>query len=198
MFAALVAEVTLRDGGATANAHTREFLGTPDTPTYVVGGLAPTREYDVRGFGPNEAYAALSQWATGAAWVGTWVDGGKVHVDLVDLWSSRDAALATATFRSERAVYAAHTGETLWTPGNGPEETTGPSDLEDPALLMLEDAARFDDGDDRRKRLARVRGVTVNEISDAEVLESFQGTARNGQPYDTRYDCHVCGKRGGH
>jgi hypothetical protein len=196
-FAALVAEATLRDGGVTVNAHTREFLGTPDTPTYVVGGTVPVRTYDARGFGPNEIFETLSRVASSLdagliasseTWVGTWVDDGTVYVDLVDLIDNYDDALSAAVQRGERAIYAAHTGETHWTPGNdpnspeswaraivdagkAPDTDTGPSDLEDPAALMAEDA------------------------SDES---SFIDTARNGRAYDTRYDCHICGRPGGH
>jgi hypothetical protein len=191
-FASLVAEATLRDGGATVNPLGRRWLTTtPDAPCYVVGHAhnTATIKVDVRAFGPNSVYAALTgPNVTPGTWVGTWVDNGTVHIDLVDLWTDRDAALRAAETRLERAVYAAHTGETIWTPGNDPNSPeawaravidaveapdTGPSDFEDPAALMAED-------------------------EDSDLDGEYMGTARNGRPYDTRYDCHICGREGGH
>jgi hypothetical protein len=121
--AAAIAAATLTDGGATfvllpASRGVGYFLtpGVLTGPTFVVGRAAdtPAREVPAQAFGANDVlHHLIVARATGADGVGTWRHDGTVYVDLVDVFTDREAALAAARDRGEMAIWDAYASEEI-------------------------------------------------------------------------------------
>jgi hypothetical protein len=118
--AAAIAAATLTDGGATfLLAHVDiygGFLTHPTIPTFVVGRARgiPAREVPAQAFGANDVHAQLvAAREAGADGVGTWTHDGTVYVDIVDVFSDRDEALAAARLRGEIAIWDAYASEEI-------------------------------------------------------------------------------------
>jgi hypothetical protein len=114
--AAANAAATQTDGGATFLLAPDAFLLAGRGPTFVVGRAAntPAREVPAQGFGANDVlHHLIVARATGAAGVGTWAHDGKIYVDLVDVFTDREAALAAARERGELAIWDAYASEEI-------------------------------------------------------------------------------------
>lgn len=113
--AAQIHDVTLREQGASY-LFGSGWLGTPDDPTYVVGGIIPARVVSLAGFSPNDVTAQIREARKyGADGVGTWVHEGSVYVDAIEIWRFEPSALSVARARGEKAIWAAHLGEEIST-----------------------------------------------------------------------------------
>lgn len=104
----------LAAGGATLEGSTL----APVAPTrgYAVG-LAPdtARILEVVDATDQALRAALEEVAATyrAPYVGAWVDGGRIHLDPVEIVTRRRAALALGRARRQLAVYDFATGESV-------------------------------------------------------------------------------------
>jgi hypothetical protein len=117
--AAAIAGATLTDGGATFVLGADAFLTSAPGPTFVVGRARgiPAREVPAQGFGANDVHWQLSRARiVGADGVGTWQHDGTVYVDLVEIFTDRDAALAAARDRGEIAIWDAYAGAEITVP----------------------------------------------------------------------------------
>lgn len=102
---------TLANGGATFDPRTGMLL--QPKRGYAVGMRADTfatlpTDTDADALGA--AVTAL-RYAYPTALVGTWVDGGVIHLDPVEVVASRETAVRLGRERSQLAVYAFATGE---------------------------------------------------------------------------------------
>ena len=113
-----IAAATLTDGGATFVLGADAFLTSAAVPTFVVGrarGIA-AREVPAQAFGSNDVLWQLSRARiVGADGVGTWAHDGTVYVDLVEIFTDRDAALSVARDRGELAIWDAYAGAEIST-----------------------------------------------------------------------------------
>ena len=113
-----MADTTTREGGLSAN-----YIGRAPKTGYMVGGVVPSRTVDaaagraaissvIREF-YSENRAVLKRPGT---YLGTWVDGGKVYIDISQRTGTKKRALELGRARGELAVYDVARGESVDVP----------------------------------------------------------------------------------
>jgi hypothetical protein len=113
---------TLADGGASMNPKTGELETAPVTlvggATDITGNRVQETSVAVDDFTLEFAASYIRRQAVLAkdAYIGTWIENGRVILDASDAFTSLSVALFVAAERGERAVYTIGVGETVVAP----------------------------------------------------------------------------------
>lgn len=113
---------TRENGGGT---FTRTGYAVAPRNVWAVGGKEPGRvlseeQTTVTLYGPalRSTIAPVTEfiqqtpYTDGGTFIGTWVDEGRLYLDVVDLIEDTASAIAIAAERGEKAIYNLGTGET--------------------------------------------------------------------------------------
>jgi hypothetical protein len=110
--------LTLANGGGTFEASSLEPV---TSGPWAVGGAKGISTLVVRPDSlPAFVDACYAVLKTGAPFLGTWVDGGVIHVDAVDLVEDRQTAFDLAFERGEASIYHLTDNELVWVHGQDP------------------------------------------------------------------------------
>ena len=107
---------TLDHGGATVSRNLEHVT----VKGWAVGGALGIRTGIVPANAPIAFYQVVSELQRqGAPYIGTWLDGGAIHIDAVSFIPDTRIAYLTALQRGELAIYHLQHELTLWVSRDG-------------------------------------------------------------------------------